>query len=131
MHSQTDTVQISETVCRNATLAYDCNLSLPSPLILWRSEVLGIVLFRSGLPVGSEVGTTSYRAVLTGNVATEPTERQNLMASTLYISPPLDELSFNGINFNGSTITCEGSTVELSINVTIAGKITDFIIAYT
>ena len=131
MHSQTDTVQISETVCRNATLTIDCNLTLPSPFILWRSEVFGLLLFRSGLPVGKVVRTTSYRAVLTGNVATEPTQMQNLLASTLYISPPLDELSFNGTNFNGSTITCEGSTAELSIKVTIAGKITDFIIAYT
>ena len=122
VRSQNEAVQVSETVCRNATLANDCNLTVPSSFILWRSEVFGVLLFSSQLSVGKVVRTTSYRAVLTGNVVTEPTQRQNLLASTLYISPPLDELSFNGTNFNGSTITCEGSTVELSINVSIAGK---------
>ena len=121
--SRSEAVQVSETVCRDEEFTYDCNLTQPSMHILWRSEILGVLLFSSMATVGGEVILTSYRAVLTGNVATS-TENQNLLTSTIHIAPPLDELSFNGTSFNGSTITCEGSdaAVELSITVSIAGK---------
>ena len=94
--------------CPNQELVYSCEMNFPSLTIRWklpRSEILGFIAVEDA--VGTKMNTSDGRVVanLTMN---EGAESYRILASTLTIYPPLNDL--NGTNLN---LTCEGFELEV------------------
>ena len=97
--------------CPNRVLVYSCGVNFPSLIIQWEFpgfETLGFVAVEDAVDT---IRNTSDGKVVTNMTMTEGTESHRMMASTLTIHPPLNDL--NGINLNGTNLTCEGFGVQV------------------
>lgn len=97
--------------CPIQALIYTCRVEFPSLVLRWEysqfDETLGFTA--SDDAVGATRITSDGRVVanLTMN---DGTMSQRMMASTLTIYPPLNDL--NGTNLNGTNVGCQGFELE-------------------
>ena len=99
--------------CPNQMLAYRCEVPFPSLAIRWEHPEFGTLGF---IPEYDAVGTiknTSDGRVVVNLTMNERTMSHRMMASTLTVQPPLNDL--NGINLNGTKLICQGFELQHGI----------------
>ena len=91
--------------------------------ITWRHNAFGLLVFIvNAEDVGSMMNSSDGR-VIANLTMKEETGAFHMVASTLTIQPPLNDL--NGTNLNGTTLTCEG----LDSSATIRRGVTTIMLA--
>jgi len=111
--------------CLNEVLVYNCQVEFPSVSITWRHTAFGTLEFIATAEEEGSMIISSDGRVVANLTMSEGTGLHRMVASTLTIQPPLDDL--NGTNLNGTTLTCEGfeslsSTRSGTATVMLAGE---------
>ena len=96
--------------CLNELLVYHCQVEFPSLGITWRYTAFDSLGFVATDEEEGSMMTSSDGRVVANLTMNEGTASHCMVASTLTIKPPLDDL--NGTNLNGTTLTCSCEGVE-------------------
>ena len=114
--------------CLNELLVYHCQVEFPSLGITWRHTAFGTLEFIAVDDNEGRMMTSSDGRVVTNLTMNEGTGVTRMMASTLTIQPPLNDL-------NGTNLTCNGyenlgSTRSGTATTVLAGEcMADIIVA--
>ena len=90
--------------CPNELLVYNCRVQFLSVSITWRHGAFGYLGFSAADDKGGDFNSTSDGRVVANLTMNNGTGGHRMVASTLTIQPPLNDL-------NGTTLTCEGFEV--------------------
>ena len=122
--AQNVTVASQQPACPNQSLFYNCRVEFPSVVIAWVHNAFGRLAFIAGNEEEGRMMTSSDGRVV-ANLTMNEGMTLRMVASTLTIQPPLNDL--NGTNLNGTTLTCEGvndqaETIDDTATIMLAGK---------
>ena len=109
MTAQNVLVQSSpKPICTEEPLVFNCSVDFPSFFIRWdHTAFTPISLTGATMFVGNSSSTSGGRVVAELTMRALDTGVLYLLASTLTIYPPLNDL--NNINLNNTNITCDGT----------------------
>ena len=96
--------------CPNQVLVYDCQVQFPSLVIRWEHPGFETLGFIADIDTVGTIKGTSDGRVIANLTMNEGTSLHRMVASTLTIQPPLNDL--NSTNLNGTNLTCEGHGVQ-------------------
>lgn len=97
-------------VCPNQVLVYDCQLEFQSLSIRWEHSEFGTLGFIASRDAVGATRMTSDGRVIANLTVNEGLMPHRMVASTLRIQPPLNNL--NGTNLNGTDLICQGFELE-------------------
>lgn len=103
--------------CVNQVVVYKCHVDLPTVGIWWKHSAFGYVHYAAGEEEGSMKNTSDGRFVANLTI-NDKTGTRRMMASTLRVYPPLNDL-------NNTILGCEGFNF---INGVIAGDATILVV---
>jgi len=87
--------------CANQALVYNCQIHLPSVGIWWKHSAFGSLYYRAGDEEEGSIKNTSDGRFVANLTMNDGTVAHCMVASTLRIQPPLNDL-------NNTILTCEG-----------------------
>ena len=96
--------------CPHHELIYNCQVQFPSLTIRWEHLGFETLGFTAAEDAVGTIKNTSDGRVVANLTMNEGTQLHRMVASTLTIQPPLNDL--NGINLNGTNLLCEGFGVQ-------------------
>jgi len=96
--------------CPNQVLIYNCQLEFPSLALQWDHSEFGTLVFTASEDAVGVTRNTSDGRVVANLTKNEGTMSHRMMASTLTIHPPLNDL--NGINLNDTNVECKGFELQ-------------------
>ena len=111
--------------CPNQSLFYNCRVEFPSVGIAWVHNAFGRLAFIAVNEEEDRMMNSSDGRVVANLTMNEGMMTLRMVASTLTIQPPLNDL--NGTNLNGTTLTCEGvndqfENIDDTATIMLAGE---------
>ena len=96
--------------CPNQVLVYNCQVQFPSLVIRWEHPGFETLGFTARDDAVGTIKSASDGRVIANLTMNEGKSLHRMVASTLTIQPPLNDL--NSTNLNGTNLICQGHGIQ-------------------